>query len=58
MPRNSIYALILIAALVVIFLFNRGRVDVNLVAAQFSMMKSLAFLLFTGLGVLIGVLLK
>ena len=58
MPRKSIYALILIAVLVVVFLFNRGHVDVNLVVEEFSMMKSLAFLLFTSLGVLIGVLLK
>lgn len=58
MPRNSIYALILIAVLVVVFLFNRGHVDVDLVVKNFTMMKSLAFLMFTALGVLIGVLLK
>ena len=58
MPRNTMYALVLIAVLVVVFLFNRGRADVNLVVTEFSMMKSLAFLMFTALGVLIGVLLK
>ena len=58
MTKNTVYALILIAGLVVVFVLNRGRVDVDLVVMEFSMMKSLVFLFFTGLGVLIGVLLK
>lgn len=58
MPRTTIYSLALIALLIVVFLFNRGDVDVNLVFTEISMMKSMAFLLFTGMGVLIGVMLK
>lgn len=58
MARKTLSALILIACVVVVLLFNRGDVDVNLVITEVGMMTSLAFLLFTGIGVLIGVLLK
>lgn len=58
MPRNTIIALVLIVLVVLVLLFNKGTVDVNLLATQVKMMRSLAFLLFTGLGVLIGMLLK
>ena len=58
MNKNTIYALILIALLVILFVLNRGRVDVNFIVVKFSVLKSLAFLAFTAMGVLIGVLLK
>lgn len=58
MSKNTIYALILIALLSIIFVLNRGRVDVNFIVVKFSVLKSLVFLSFTAMGVLIGVLLK
>ena len=58
MSKNTIYALLLIALLVIIFVLNRGRVDVNFIVVKFSMLKSMAFLAFTAMGVSIGVLLK
>jgi uncharacterized integral membrane protein len=58
MNRNTIYALVIIALLMVVFIFNKGSVDVNLVAVRFSALKSLVFLGFTAVGVLVGVLLK
>lgn len=58
MNRSTIYALVIIAVLMVVFIFNRGKVDVNLVLVQFSGLKSLVFMGFTAMGVLVGVLLK
>ena len=58
MSKNTIYALILIALLVIVFVLNRGKVDVNIIVVKFSVLKSLAFLAFTAMGVLVGVLLK
>ena len=58
MSKNTIYALLLIALLVIVFVMNRGRVDVNFIVVKISMLKSMAFLAFTALGVSIGVLLK
>ena len=58
MSRNLVIALLLIALLIVLFIFNGGKVDVNLLAVKVPMMKSLAFLMFAAIGVVIGVLLK
>ena len=58
MSKNTIYALLLIALLSIVFVLNRGKVDVNFIVVQFSVLKSLVFLAFTAMGVLIGVLLK
>jgi uncharacterized integral membrane protein len=58
MKKQSIYALILIALLMVVFIVNRGKTDVNLLVTQVSALKSLVFLGFTAVGVVIGILLK
>ena len=58
MSKNTIYALILIALLVIVFVLNRGKVDVHIIVVKFTVLKSLAFLAFTAMGVLVGVLLK
>jgi len=58
MNRNTTIALVLIALLAVLFIVNRGRTDVDLIVVEFSMLKSLVFLAFTGTGVAIGLLLK
>ncbi len=48
----------MIALCVIVLIFNRGTVSVNLLICDISALKSLAFLAFIGIGVTIGVLLK
>jgi hypothetical protein len=55
--------LLILALLAIILVYNTidrtgRRIDVNLVVANVTAIKSLVFLSFTGVGVLIGVLLK
>jgi len=52
------WALVLILAVVLLLLFNRDRVSVNLIFAELRMMGSLVYLGFAGAGVAIGLLLK
>jgi len=58
MSRRVAYALIILALSVIVLLFNRGTVSVDLLFTTVDAMKSLAFLAFIGVGVVIGVLLK
>jgi len=58
MNRNLVIALVLIALLVILFIFNRGQVEVDLLVTRFEAMKSVVFLCFVGVGVIIGILLK
>lgn len=58
MNKQLLSALLLLAVCVIIMLVNRGSVGVNLIVGEISAMKSLVFLAFTGMGVVIGVLLK
>jgi hypothetical protein len=58
MTRKLLIALILIGLTVIILLFNRGSVGVDLIVTSVSGIKSLVFLAFTAIGVVIGILLK
>lgn len=60
MGRKTIYALVLIGVVAVVLIANTpgSKIDVDLVFTEFSTVKSLVFLLFTSIGVAIGVLLK
>jgi len=58
MNKKVLYALLIIALLVIVLIFNRGTVNINLLVGDVSPLKSLAFLAFTGIGVAIGFLLK
>lgn len=58
MNRQSVYALGIVAVLMVLFIFNRDMVEVDLVVIQFKALSALVFMGFTAVGVLIGVLLK
>lgn len=58
MSKKLISALLLIAITVIVLLLNRGSVGINFIIADVSMQKALAFLMFTAIGVAIGVLLK
>ncbi len=58
MSKRVLYALIIIALLIVVLIVNRGSVTVNLLVGDVNALKSMAFLTFTAIGVVIGVLLK
>jgi hypothetical protein len=58
MKKGLIFALIILALVVVVLLFQKGDVEVNLLFGKYSYLKSLVFLVFTGIGVTIGVLVK
>jgi len=56
--KKLMWALVLMLAVVLLLLFNRDRVSVNLIFAELRMMGSLVYLGFAGAGVAIGLLLK
>lgn len=58
MKKGLIWALLILVLCVVILIFNGGRVDLNLVVTKVSWMKSLVFLGWMAVGVIVGVLLK
>ncbi len=59
MKRNLTIALVLIAVSALVLIFNAGdSVKVNLGFTSVKMICSVAFLLFIGVGVAIGMLLK
>ena len=63
MNKKMLMILLILAVLAIVLVYNTmdksGRViDVNLVLGKISAVKSLVFLAFTGVGVVIGVLLK
>jgi len=51
-------ALLLLGLAVLVLIFNRGHVELDLIFGTVSLLKSLAFLLFLAAGVVIGVLLR
>lgn len=58
MTKKLLVALILIGLTVLVLVFNRDSVSLNLLVSNISAQKSLVFLGFTAVGVIIGVLLK
>ncbi len=59
MNKRVLYALLLIGVTVVVLLFNRQGADIRFpFDAKVSMPAAFAYLIFTGLGVTIGALLK
>ena len=58
MSKGRIIALIIVVLTIVVLLFNKGSLDVNLVVFKDSFVKSLTFLSFTTVGVIVGILLK
>ena len=58
MSKGKIVALCMLGLLVIVLLFNKGTIDINLLFQQIKPLKSLAFLSFTAIGVIIGILLK
>lgn len=58
MSVGRIIAFVLLAIAVVVLVFNTDSMDLSLIFDSFDMMKAIALLIFMGLGVVIGVLLK
>jgi hypothetical protein len=60
MNKRLIWALGILAASVLVLIFNRGSVTVDLpfVEASISGMKAVVFFAFIGIGVAVGLLLK
>jgi hypothetical protein len=58
MNKGLLFALIILALAVIVLLFQKGDVKVDLLFGQIEGLKSLVFLAFTGVGVAIGVLVK
>lgn len=58
MSKKVLSALIIIAVVVMVLIFNRGKVSVNLLFDEVEAIKSVAFFMFTVIGVVIGILLK
>jgi len=60
MNKKLIFALVIFALTVIVLLFSgmKPRVDVDLIITSVTIYKSLAFLGFTLIGVVIGTLLK
>ncbi len=58
MNRTLIWALLLIALCVLFFIFTDGKTTIELFNFALKMKTSIALLAFTGIGIVIGALLK
>ena len=58
MSKKLLWALILICLTVIVLIFQRGSLGLDLRFTEISMAKPLGLFLFTVIGVIIGVLLK
>jgi hypothetical protein len=58
MDKKKLIALLLMGLVVVVILLTSGKANVNLLFDQVSMRASFAYLLFTAIGIVIGILFK
>lgn len=60
MSKKLLWALVIMALSVIVLIFNtsKERVSVDLLFTQVNYLKSIVLLVFMGIGVAIGVLLK
>ncbi len=58
MRRPLIWALSLITLCVLFFIFSDGKTTIELFSYAWEMQTSIALLVFTGIGIIIGALLK
>lgn len=58
MNRTLIWALLLIAVCVLFFIFTDGNTTIEFFTFALKMKTSIALLVFTGIGIVIGALLK
>ena len=58
MNKGLLWAMLILVVAVLVLIFNKGSVSVNLLVCDVSALKSLVFLAFISVGVAIGVLIK
>lgn len=58
MSKALLTGLVLLGLTVVVFLFQRGMVDINLIFGTYSFNTALTLMCFTTIGVVVGLLLK
>lgn len=58
MSKTLIWALLLIAVCVLFFIFTDGNTTIEFFSFSLKMKTSMALLAFTGIGIVIGALLK
>ncbi len=58
MKKSILWAMLLLVIAVLILIFNRGSISVDLLVCEISTMKSIVFLGFIRVGVAIGLLIK
>jgi hypothetical protein len=58
MKKGVILALLILGVCILVLIFNRGTVSVDLLLFSISGMKALVFLAWMAIGVVIGVLVK
>ena len=58
MAKRMIWALLLIAVVVIVLVLNKGNAEINLLVTKITAAKSIIFLAFTACGVVVGLLLK
>ena len=58
MNKRLIWALLLIALCALVFIFTGGNTTIEAFSLAIKLKTSLALLLFTGIGIVIGVLLR
>ena len=59
MSKKTIWALVIIAILAVILVLNGGKtISLNILFTRINVIQSIAFLVFSAVGVVVGLLLK
>lgn len=58
MNKGLLWAMLILVLAVLVLIFNKGSVSVDLIFTSVSGLKSLVFLAFISVGVAIGVLIK
>ena len=58
MNKGLLWAMVILVLSVLVLIFNKGSVSVNLLVCDISALKSIVFLAFISVGVAIGVLIK
>ncbi len=58
MNKGVLWAMLILVISILVLIFNKGSVSVNLLICEISAMKSIVFLGFISVGVAIGLLIK
>jgi hypothetical protein len=58
MSKRTLYGWILLALTVLVLIFTKGRTEITFVGVSLRALTSVILLVFTGVGVAIGVLLR